>query len=351
MKKIAFMCICILVGFSLTNCGFLRELLYVYNEPYSVTNEDIAVGFAPDLTANAYQHNAHVSMFSVGGKVYYYIGCWPGSFGERSKFDGKICRIEGGEIVPILDVDGCFGVDNTFAYCQKDDDIVAYNVVTEEIVKLLHCKKDHYYTATQDLDGTIQLKVWGDYDEFYIIKNGAIVEGPNDAPCYVEYELNGKHYYTDRETIYCQGIDMSDELSSANFRAIVPYRDGLLLMNEGYGKLLYYIQNDGTVQLLFPEFPCMCSTSSVNFYEDYIFLSFMRWEGYGDIQINLKAYDNDAVKGTYRIDMRDNSIIKISDETYNGMFILDDTSIFACNRNGDIHQLDFEGNIKQIIVD
>ena len=124
-----------------------------------------------------------------------------------------------------------------------------------------------------------------------------------------------------------------------------------MLINDGYGNLIYYIQEDGQILDVFPEFMCFSSESSINFYEHYIFVSFMRWEGWDESGLGIKRFEDDQLAGTYRIDIRDFSIEKISDKIYSGMYIFDDSGIYTCDRDGNISKISFSGDELQLIVD
>ena len=166
-----------------------------------------------------------------------------------------------------------------------------------------------------------------------------------------QYILGGKQYSVKKRRVYCNGEDISDQFGDASFRAIIPYQEGLLLINDGYGNLLYYIQEDGQITDVFPEFKCFCSESSINFYEHYIFVSLLRWEDWDESGLGIKRFEDDQLAGTYRIDIRDFSIVKISDKIYSGMYIFDGSGIYTCNREGDISKINFNGEELQLIVD
>ena len=59
----------------------------------------------------------------------------------------------------------------------------------------------------------------------------------------------------------------------------------------------------------------------------------------------MVGFENDNVKGTYRINLDDYSMEKISDMIFDGMFIFDDAGIFACDENNKVYKLDFDGNV------
>ena len=102
---------------------------------------------------------------------------------------------------------------------------------------------------------------------------------------------------------------------------------------------MYYIDGaSGEVTELFTV-DCLVSISAVNVYQDYAYLSFSR---YGAGEIGIVEYKDDSAKGTYRINLNDHSVEQLSNEVYRGLFIFDDSGIFACDIDGDIYRLDFD---------
>lgn len=353
MKKIIWWIILltILIPIFILISIILVKCLAILLQPYEVTGTTISVQQASTDNANLYQNNAAVDLFPVEGELYYYVNCWPGSLGLRSKFDRKLCAIEDGKIHVLQDADELYGSDDQFIYTRSGRHVVAYNTQLNSAKKVLPLNKDTIYHATFTSDGVLRLFEKYGSGECYTIQDGKLIESDKTVPEHEQYEIGGKLYFVQDKKLFCQGEDISKQIGSASYRALIPYQDGLLLINDGYGSLVYYIREDGTIQALFPEFECMCSTSSVNFYENYVFVSFKRWKSYDESGIALKSYENDSLEGTYRIDIRDGSVEKISDNIYDGMFIFDNSGIFACDRDGDISKLDFNGMMLQAIVD
>ena len=346
---VAIVVLVILVIAAITLCvGLLR----VSMEPYKVTDNTIGIKQTNIPNANRHQNNASVVLIPVDDQLYYYVRSWPGALGRRSKFDMFLCSIEQGKISRMEEIDFLFGTDGQFVYHQREDLLICYNIEKNEEWEILPLTEFHYVYHLDD-DGILRIIPDEDSNLCYWIKSGEIIAVTEEPPD-VEYQLGEKTYRLSKKLsskykLYCQDEDISDQLATGKYRAIVPYLNGLLLINDGYGTPVYYINDLGEIRALFPEIPCMCATSSVNFYENYVFLSFKRWEGYAGI--GMSSYENDTLEGTYRIDMVDGTTEKISDQIYNGMFIFDDSGIFCTNRNGDIMKIDFDGNVLIPIVD
>ena len=81
-------------------------------------------------------------------------------------------------------------------------------------------------------------------------------------------------------------------------------------------------------------------------YRDTVYLSVKRYQNGGTYGAGgSESIPDDTVSGTYRISLSDCSSEKISDEIYSGLFIFDDSGIFACDENGRVYWLDFDGNV------
>lgn len=327
--------------------AFLKVVL----APYHVTNANITVNSNALMNANTAQINSDVEIVDVNGKLYYYMCKWFKSLGRRSRFEGCLCTIEEGKIHKLLKIDALYGSDSKYIYYKLDNKVLAYDPITEKSHTIGALSDTQKKRTVISSDGTLRLTAY--YDEVVLcnIKDGELDEtGDNIGKC-IKYDLNGKSYSIRGRSnkVFCNELDISDCFGEAEKRLLVPYQEGLLLINSGCGDLVYYIQKDGTISQLFPGFSCMCSDSSVNFYENYVFVSFRRWEAYSNI--GLKPYDNDMMQGTYRIDIKTNAVEKISEHIYSGMFIFDDSGIFACDGDGNIHLIDFDGNVLKEIVD
>jgi hypothetical protein len=113
------------------------------------------------------------------------------------------------------------------------------------------------------------------------------------------------------------------------------------------GKIAYYISSEGEIVSLLPEMESDRIASTVSVYGDYVFISFIRMRYVADVL--PMAYKNDTLSGTYRIDMQDLSVTKITDQHFYSMFIFDDTGIFGNNSSG-MYKIDFDGNVILTIV-
>lgn len=177
----------------------------------------------------------------------------------------------------------------------------------------------------------------------YPILNGEAGELTN-IPC--TYEL-GDHVYYGNWVI---GGSLSEMDATGKGQDVplgggkewfLPYGGGLLVMNLTNGNTLHYIDENGTITELFRD-DCDYGVMAVNSWGNYVFVSIQRYE-MKEGRSNHYLYENDTQSGTYRIDMQDFSIKKISDNAYNGLYIFSEGEIFACDRNSNVDKLDFNG--------
>lgn len=194
------------------------------------------------------------------------------------------------------------------------------------------------------LDGVFYYVADSNAAKGYPIINGEGGELTN-IPC--TYELGDHVYYGN----WVVGGSLSEIEESGKVRDIslgggyewfLPYKDGLLAMNLTNGNTLHYIDGNGTITKLFSD-DCDYGVMAANSWDNYVFVSIQRY------RMNEKRYDkyyyeDDTQSGTYRIDMRDFSIKKISDNAYNGLYIFSEGEIFGCNTDSCVDKLDFDGN-------
>ena len=146
-------------------------------------------------------------------------------------------------------------------------------------------------------------------------------------------------------TVVVQGQEQAVELPYATDRCVIPVEDGLVVWNQGQEHLLYFILPSGEIQELFYA-PCMCSDSAVNVFNDYIYLSIERYEGYDIFGIGLEHFSNDNIQGSYKINWRTGKSVKCSDQVYSGLFIFGDAGLIGCEqKTGKIVLMDFDYNV------
>ena len=134
--------------------------------------------------------------------------------------------------------------------------------------------------------------------------------------------------------------------------SLFPTQYGLIVYSSNYShagyQSLYLIPPTGeALELL--TFPCLYSDSAINLYHDKLFYSVKRYEKYGSL--GMMRYEDDEFEGTYIISLTDMSIEKASDMIFDGLYIFDDSGIFACNDGGNIYKLDFKGNVIETLLE
>ena len=238
-------------------------------------------------------------------------------------------------------------------------DVYCYSLKTSEEKYLTTVESFNTDNACFSKDGTVYIPL--DDMELEKNKNGEInycvIVGDKvreNIKTEIVYKLGDKSYTIrgyNRNDLYCidgeKRYSMEEEVAYGE-KTLIPCDKGILIHNDGEDNLLYLIDETGNVQSLF-EIECMISESSVNVYQNTVFLSFKRFEKHGEF--GVLEYENDTIQGTYRIDLNDGSATKISDRMYRGLYIWGEDVIYAVDFDDQIFQLDFEGNvIEELLV-
>lgn len=149
------------------------------------------------------------------------------------------------------------------------------------------------------------------------------------------------------ETITCtKESDPPEELVLAlgDRRHLIPTDSGMIIHNMGRQTLLYYIDRTGCCSELF-SVPCSLSDSAVAIYHDQAFISVFRYAKGSSIGKGFVGFEEDKLSGTYRIDLTDFSTEKISDTVFTGMYIFNDSEIYACDKYYRMYRLAFDGSV------
>lgn len=218
----------------------------------------------------------------------------------------------------------CYDISSGQVYCITDNSEDAHRGVS--IIK-----DDCLYFRSKSSDG-------------YYILDGMQWSGPYSVS--VEYESGEYIFCCTDNTIYKK---LGDKLGAVKelprWNDLIPYRDGLIVKEvfeteDTNRVVLSYLTSDGEwVELMTTESRYVAS--AWNYYGDTLYYSVVRI-GQEEFK-GLAPYDNDEQSGTFKIDMNTFEICKISDTYYGGMYIFDDSGIFAVDSYKEIYKLDFDG--------
>lgn len=328
-----------------------------YGGQYTINSQGLSFEKTTYNPANDMQYGAYTHLGVSDGKMYF----WPSGlirYAYRTRFDRNICMFtqDGAEKLSRLDY-GLLSIHNGFAYYIQDGADYTWrtnslDLLTGEKKLLLADFKtslDFYY-----LEDTLYYSGNSDSSAFYPISGNSV--GPLQPGPQIFQLSQGKYFLDD-----CQ----SDEDAQVIFRhdgadaildgippgnkSIIPTQVGLLIYVAGHGQLLYLIPDgENTVIELFSA-PCLRSDSAVNVHGEYVYLSVKRYTF--DFEHDCTVLiDNDPSAGTFRINLKNYSCEKLSDSTYNGLFIFDDNGIYATDDQGRILRLDFAGKLVQTVL-
>ncbi len=306
--------------------------------------------------ANHKQYAADVQMSAKNGILYFYF---PPTANDLH-YQSSLCSYDSGVLKKHHEVTG-----KVIAF---HDGYLYYTIDPEFGKQEIYC---YELMSGQEQFVSSVIRDGGDYlrQEYTFVDSENVLYIQNDNVNFNYCPVNGSHYgepgnknetysfdgwtYTVSDNQFhgkdIVGISETgeavhyDEMVDRGKLSVIPCEDGLLIHGEMYGNLLYYV--DGTTGSLHKLFsvPADRTVSAVTVHGNYAYLSFMRYENYDTLF--PKRYDNDHLEGTYRIHLKDFSIEKISDSIYSGLFVFDDSGIYACDSECGIFKIDFDGSI------
>lgn len=284
-------------------------------------------------------------------------------FYDYKNYHRTLVCIENGKITAVSEACGLLGAFENYVYFiggtskkEHDESLRVYNTKTNTVEKLFSfdfcpVASDLYYDFTSD--GVLRIKDQEDDLLVHHFKEDKLLGSYPDELSDRTVQLGGDVYSLDyHERIYRNGEDVTDEFKKLCFHAFHPTSDGVVVESKNRDVLWLdykYINSEGEIHSLVPELvgadPSRSFEGSVSVYGDYIFLSYQETRPVG-LTETPKPYKK---MGTYRIDARDLSRTKISEDFFQYMYIFDDTGMFVENENG-IYKIDFDGNPLLTIV-
>ncbi len=327
-----------------------------------ITGELIEISSASYNPANNLQNSASVWMGTFDGKLYF-SPRWCAERKYRNKYYNYLACFEGDTIKRLFRIqDSILGISNNYIYYSSWLDGVSGDVKeriycydfqndTEEIVcETNFLTSEHYFSE----DNLLFLSLSSQEGPYHLV-NGTNISGDTSPP--QSYILNGLSY-----SVYGTGdstnIVVTDEIANKyelkydtplGRQSLIPCKKGLLVHNEGEGNALYLIPDNSEEIVQLFEIPCTKAISAVNVYDDWAYVSISRYY-YDEKSDSTVPFVNDHLAGTYRIDLSDYSVEKISDSIYNGLYIFDDSGIYACTEKLEIYRFDFSGkNVTRIL--
>lgn len=335
---------------------------------YTVKNADIIIEETGYNPANDQQMISPYDLFVWEGKLYFH----PVGSKVKEQYYMELCVFEDNSVRSLGAMEYIRAYRDGCIYYKGDEDLskledffreptlrlplMSYNISTGERTALIEDGwllqefKTHY-----DEDGTCYFSTSDEGDEYYIVKNGQIV----GKEAHVQTYIRGDKQYIEKRDSYpgeliCINPDGTEEIITELYQhfsrtVIIPCNNGLLVYDHSSCNLLYFIPDDtGELVELFT-FEGIHTAGSMNVHGDWVYVSFNRYKEYKDV-IGYIPFENDTFEGTYRISLIDYSVEKLSDEVYYGMYIFDDTGIYACKESG-IYKLDFDGNVLYTIME
>ncbi len=247
-------------------------------------------------------------------------------------------------------------------------ELYCYDLENDTATKL-HNSHDSNLNSTNYFaeDGSVYIALCGkDFSEpggFLHVNGNSILETVSSAPGYQvgnqtvwpDYPQGPVSIFSHRvsEMVYQSdrtGTPKVLFLSDSGGCSVIPTAQGLVIHNENSGNCVFYhIDEHGALHELFNA-DCMSSRSAVAVHESTVFLSVFRFEKLDDAWgYFVEPFENDTISGTYRINLEDYSVQKISNAAYRRVYLFDHHSLPGCDKYGNIEQIDFNGNVLAVL--
>lgn len=363
MKKHFVVLICIiLLLFSLSACNAVSEaatsIRKMTNAEPQVRTQNISFENPYFNPTNCVQFNCSMSLMEYEGQLYFYIDRYPDKTAVTA-YENKlfVCR------------DGNADLINEFEYVDKmlngtvyyylyqnitNKSYYAYNVVTKESNYLAEEDWKQVYDLTTQVDqsGVYYIPYAEDTMQYYPVRNNEM-SGLVEMPYFLSVDgcgfyIEGCYLMVDRPDGATENLTKKMDLLIGS--DVIPCKTGALILCESSERMLsYYDAETGTASVLFTV-EALDTVAAVNCHEGYVYLSFKRYERFDSSNKFKLRYENDTIEGTYRISLNDGSCEKISDNIYSGLFIFDDSGIYAVSEENNIFKLSFEGDIIDTIL-
>ena len=330
---------------------------FVYVENIDATNTH---------NANNIQYQSSIWMGAYNEQLFIYMHC-----DKRSKMtncDGWLCRLKSNGLEKIYrlgngNIIHFVGSSNQFIYywvfhdAPLNDLLYCFDLGKNQESPIFSGRASESKTAYFSDDNTVYVPFVDEKDnqyQKYMHISGSEIVNITLQPEYYLF-ANKKYSLTAgdppyQEKVVCTEIDGSSytiELGNATNRSLISTPHGLVVHNEGYSDLLYLICDDGELKTLF-HIPCLASRSAITVCESGIILSFKRYEKYGEL--GMKRYENDTEEGVYKIDLKDLSVTKLSDDIFNGLYIINNKCIFGCDEYCNIYLFTMDGKILPLVI-
>ena len=224
-----------------------------------------------------------------------------------------------------------------------NSDYYAYSMHTGEKNFLFNGDIARSFNPIVTQDGTIYIP-HANYESFYRVRDGKVCDPVNRILLYQSDKLS---CYLEGKNLVCYNAENEvDEFTEKIDRQwyssynVYQYKSGILIHDpESYSDdwSLQYInfEKEEVIQVGFGPGSIY---SKLNVYGDNAYFSLLRSDG------DICTYETDLLRGTYKINLTDFSMKKISDTYYSQLYVFDDASIFAVER-WNVYQLDTDGNV------
>lgn len=328
----------------------------------------VDIGETKTNITNNYQNNASTWIGAYGGKLYFCpvkiaINNWKAPCVLYSVDDHSIRKeyvFRHGDRIKIIGQYGCY----LYYWVNENKERALYGLNLNDMIET------RIYTGNigslrldfaDDLGNVhIPLYTYGtDHTSSYLVVHDDRAVEINSLPC--GYSIGEDTYYVSSASSFyneCVYKDEDGKLSeivipggTAFSRVIVPCGESLVINQQGVDGMLYKIDKSGELIEMFSQ-ECMKSESAIAIHDSDVYISVSMLDGFDHTALLNDKSPVPASKdrnGTYKVNLEDCTVTRISDRFYNGMYNLDDTCLICCDEGGCIYTVDFNGDEIEII--
>ncbi|MBQ7247433.1 MAG: hypothetical protein IJS22_05030 [Lachnospiraceae bacterium] len=343
----------------------VAEILLLYKifwkPDIEISGQRIEFGVSDPVRSNNYQYNSSTWMGVFEGRLFIL------QKENGTEYSNILSVFENGSLKKIKEVNfsGVIGYCYGYLYYYEageevgDDYLVkCYNFFNNTITTIYKGKLGLLDLKWFSEDGLLYIPIVEDKeDSFLCIRDGQIKDRGFQ---YFESSIGGITYHLERSPNRITSALISVEknikkektillgVNTQNKITMLSAKTGLVIHYQSGSDPLYYIDGENTIIKLL-NIDCNASISCVAVKEETVYFSFRRYEKLNSTGKGYAGFENDETEGTYRINLTDKSIHKISDMVFDGLFLFGDDAVYACDREFNLYRLDMDDNIVDLL--
>lgn len=273
----------------------------------------------------------------------------------------ELCAFENNSVVSYGKMYMLYALENGFAYFDakkefgtpREYELMCMNLATGDVEYLETIPSFAWSGIIYSADGTCYIpkddRPGEPIVEYYIAKDATLSEPVEMAE---RYMLGSNQYAIEKGDLIrydeAGNREVVKDYVELGFHCLIPCESGLLVFRHGSSYVLDYIPEDTQTVVELFHYRGFASNAGVNIHDNYVYISCEMFDKLGE-----KGTEKGSAApfdGTYRISLTDYTVEKLNDVFYDGLYIYDDTGIYA-TKVGCIYKLDFDGNVIMTLME